>query len=182
MIRTRENGYVWFEIQDIEKARERTFEEVRTQVEEAWRNDEASRITTENAAAFLKRAEAGEAFEAIAAELGGSVETATGVTRDGNEQVSPSAAATAFALAPNAYAIASTGKGADRMLLKVTESNTPPFKADDPATKGFKTQFDRTLSEELLAQYIAAMQASLGAKVNESVLGLATGATQNPLR
>jgi peptidyl-prolyl cis-trans isomerase D len=60
-IRTRENGYVWFEVLGIETGRERNFDEVKDEVSEAWRREEANRLSSERAAAFLKRAEGGEA-------------------------------------------------------------------------------------------------------------------------
>ncbi len=173
-IRTRENGYVWFEIQNIERGRERTFEEVRAQVEEAWRNDEAARLTGQSANEFLKRVEAGEKLEAIATELGMTVETATGVTRNGNDTIGASAAATAFALAQGKFAVAVTGKGADRMILTVESSSVPPFNPDDATTKSLKSQLDTTISNEWLAQYAAKVQAQLGASINERALTQAT--------
>jgi peptidyl-prolyl cis-trans isomerase D len=88
-IRTRENGYVWFEIQAVDPARERSFDEVKAQVEDAWRNDEAGRLTTESANGFLKRLEAGETLEAIAAELGSQIEVTEKVTRNGNAVIGP---------------------------------------------------------------------------------------------
>lgn len=175
-IRTRENGYVWFEIQSIDRARERTYDEVKAQVEEAWRAEEAARITNESANAFLKRVEAGETLEAIAAELGVNVETAERVTRNGGEAVSPAAAAAAFALTEGKFAVAPTGRGADRMVLRLDSSSVPEFKADDSATLSLKSQLEQTLSSELLNQYVGKVQAELGVSVNERAVAVATGA------
>jgi peptidyl-prolyl cis-trans isomerase D len=175
-IRTRENGYVWFEVQNIEPARERTFDEVKAQVDSVWRSDEAARITNESANGFLKRVEAGEALEAIANELGVNVETVERVTRNGSDAFAPSAAAAAFALAQGKFATAATGRGADRMILKVDSSSVPPFNAEDAATKSLKNQLDRTMADEWLNQYAGKVQADLGVSVNERALALATGA------
>ncbi len=175
-IRTRENGYVWFEIQNIERGRERTFDEVRPQVEEVWRTDEAARMTSQSANDFLKRAEGGEKLEDIATELGVNVETATGVTRNGNDVIGASAAATAFALSRGKYAVAATGRGADRMILSVESSAVPPFNVDDAATKSLKTQLDTTIANEWLNQYAAKIQGELGVSINDRALALATGA------
>jgi peptidyl-prolyl cis-trans isomerase D len=175
-VRTRDGGYVWFEIQTIEPARERAFEEVRAQVDEAWRADEAARLTNESANAFLKRIEAGETLDAVAAELGVSVETAERVTRDGNDAVAPAAAAAAFALAPGKFAVAPTGQGADRMILRLDNVSTPDFKAEDQPTRELRAQLERTLSNELLDRYVAKAQADLGVSVNERAVASATGA------
>jgi len=175
-IRTRENGYVWFEIQSVDAARERTFDEVKAQVEDVWRNDEAARLTTESANAFLKRLEAGETLEVIATELGGQIEVAENVTRNGNAAIGPSAAATAFTLSPGRYAVAATGRGSDRMILRVDAVTVPEFKPADPDTQSLKTQLDSTLSGEILNQYVTRVQSELGVTVNERALAGATGA------
>jgi peptidyl-prolyl cis-trans isomerase D len=175
-IRTRENGYVWFEIQTVEGARERSFDEVKALVEDVWRNDEAARQTTESANAFLKRLEAGETLEAIAAELGGSIEVTENVTRNGNAAIGASAAATAFALPPGRYAVAATGQGTDRMILRVDAVSVPEFKLADAESQSLKTQLDSALSGEILAQYVARLQRELGVTINERALAIATGA------
>jgi peptidyl-prolyl cis-trans isomerase D len=175
-IRTRENGYVWFEIQNIERGRERTFDEVRPQVEEVWRTDEAARMSSQSANDFLKRVEGGEKLEDIATELGVSVETAAGVTRNGNDVVGASAAATAFALSLGKFAVAATGRSADRMVLTVESSAVPPFNPEDSAAKSLKSQLDTTIANEWLNQYAAKIQTELGVSINDRALALATGA------
>jgi peptidyl-prolyl cis-trans isomerase D len=177
-IRTRENGYVWFEVLAIETGRERSFEEVKDEVSEAWRRDEANRLSSEQAAAFLKRAEGGEALDAIATELGVNVEQAEGLTRNGTSAIGPSAAASAFALAVNGFAIAPTGNGSDRMIMKLLASNIPAFDANDSGAKTLQTQLNGTLADEILSQYVNQLQTTLGVSVNERVLSQATGATQ----
>ncbi len=176
-VRTPDNGYVWFEVQGIDPARERTFDEVRAQVEEAWRNDEAVRITNESANGYLKRIEGGETLDAIANELGVAVETAERVTRNGGEAISPSAAAAAFALTEGKFAVSATGRGADRMILRLDSVNTPPFNAEDASIRSLKSQFEQTLTNEWLTQYVARVQSQLGVSVNDRALALAAGAS-----
>jgi len=176
-LRTRERGYVWFEIQTIESARERGFEEVKSEVEEAWRNEEAVRITNESANGYLKRIEAGETLETIAGELGASVETVERVTRDGVEGVGPAAAASAFSLLPGRFAVAGTGRGADRMILKLDAVSVPEFKAEDAALDPLKRQVEQTLTNELLTQYVARARDRIGVSVNERALATAAGSS-----
>jgi peptidyl-prolyl cis-trans isomerase D len=178
-IRTRENGYVWFEIAAIEPGRERAFEEVREQVAELWRTDEANRQSAMRGNELLKRAEAGETLEAIAAELGAAVETITGVTRSGGKDISASAAATAFVLPLNGLGIAAAGQGTDRMLLKVVESVVPPFVSTEEAATSLEKQLATSMTDELLAQYIAHLQGALGTTVNERSFANATGVQQS---
>jgi peptidyl-prolyl cis-trans isomerase D len=177
-IRTRDNGYVWFEISTIEPARERSFDEVKDLVSEVWLTNEATKLSSERATAFLKRVENNETLELIATELGVSVETATGVTRNGNQTIGPSAAASAFALIENGYAVAPTGVGTDRMLMKMTSRLVPPFDLNESNIKSLRTQLDSTISDELLSQFVSQAQSFLGSSINEPALSLATGAQQ----
>jgi peptidyl-prolyl cis-trans isomerase D len=177
-IRTRENGYVWFEIIDIEQGRVLVFNEVRDRVLEAWRNDEAARQSNEQANEWLKRAEAGEDLEKLATELGGTVETSDAFTREGSSSVGASVAASAFALPVNGWAIAASGRGADRLILQVVTSRTPEIDAANAVRRAIKQQLDLTLADELVAQFVNAEQRRLGVSINERAAGLVTGAQQ----
>ena len=176
-IRTPDNGYVWFEVQGIEPARERVFAEVRAQVEESWRNDEAVRITNESANAYLKRVEGGESLEDVANELGVSVETAEKVGRQGGENIGPAAAAAAFALTQGKFAVAATGRSADRMIMRLDAINTPAFNPEEQASKTLKTQVETTLTNEWQTQFVARVQNQLGVTINERAMALAAGAS-----
>jgi peptidyl-prolyl cis-trans isomerase D len=177
-IRTRDNGYIWFEILEIDAARERSFDEVKAQVTESWRNDEASRISAERANEFLKRAEGGVALDVLATELGSTVEKADGFTRNGNTQINGSVAASAFALGSNGFAIAATGRGSDRMIMKVDAAVLPAYDPNAVGVKALKGQIDTTISEEILSLYVNNVQNGLGVTVNDRALLLATGGQQ----
>jgi len=179
-IRTRDGGYVWFEIQSIEPSRERTFDEVKAQVEDTWRTDEAARLTNESANAFLKRLEGGATLEAIAEELGSAVEKVEKTTRDGREDVSPAVAAAAFALAQGGFAVAPTGRGSDRMILKLDETAVPEFKPDDAAARSLKAQLEQTLAGEILIQYVAKVRSDIGVQINDRAVAAAAGAQTSP--
>jgi peptidyl-prolyl cis-trans isomerase D len=174
-IKTATNGFVWFEITAVERSRERSFEEARTEVADAWRREEANRQTLEGATALLKKAEGGATFEEIAAEAGGAVETIEGVTRTGKEAINASAALTIFALADGAVALA-PGQGTDRLLVRVTGRNVPPFDATTAETQQLRQSLDGSLAGDLMQSYITKLQTELGARVNDRALALATGA------
>jgi peptidyl-prolyl cis-trans isomerase D len=174
-IRTRTNGYVWFEILSLEASRERDFAEVKAQVGEIWRRDEANRLSLANASALLKRFEAGESLEAIGAEFGGQVEMAEGVRREGAATISPTAAAIAFTLPVNGKGIAATGAGSDRLLMEVTASNVPVYEPAATENASIKTQLDRALRNDILDQYVTQVQNRIGSTINERALAQATG-------
>ncbi len=179
-IKTRSNGWVWFEVTAVERSRERSYDEVKDQVAEAWRRDEANRQTLERATELLKKAEAGGKLEEIASEAGALVDTVEGVTRSGKEAIGGSAAATAFALAEGIYALAPAQQGTDRLLLRVTARNIPPFDPAAAETAPLRRNLESALGDELLQGYVARLQAELGATVNDRALQIATGARTTP--
>ncbi len=71
--------------------------------------------------------------------------------------------------------MAPTGRGSDRMILRLDGTSTPPFSAEDPAIR-LRTQFEQTLTNEWLTQYVARIQSQLGVSVNDRALALAAGA------
>ncbi|MGL5138205.1 MAG: peptidyl-prolyl cis-trans isomerase, partial [Beijerinckiaceae bacterium] len=174
-VRARDNSYVWFEVIAVEASRERSFEEVKAEVGELWRRDDAQRQTGERAGALLKRVEAGETLEAIATELGVLVETVNGVARDGGKGLTPSAAATAFALAKDSVAMAA-GNNLDRVILNVLDSDTPAFNPQEEAATRLRDQLRTTLTDELIDTYVGQLRQTLGVTINERSVGLATGA------
>jgi peptidyl-prolyl cis-trans isomerase D len=179
-IKTRANGYLWFEISNVERSRERAYDEVKDAVADVWRRDEAARRTQEQANELLRKAEGGATLAAIAGEIGGTVETVAGVTREGREAIGRSAAATAFASPVNGFAVAAAAQGADRLLLRATERTVPPF---DPAAAGVaqtKRSLDGSLAEDLMGAYVRLIEDQLGSSINERALALATGAQTGP--
>jgi peptidyl-prolyl cis-trans isomerase D len=175
-IKTRANGWIWFEVTGVERSRERNYDEVKDDVAASWRRDEANRQTQERANELLKKAEGGATLEDIANEAGVNVDTVEGVTRTGKEAISGSAAAIAFTLAENTWAVAPAAQGADRLLLRVTGRNVPTF---DPAAAdiaGLRRNLDQALASEIVDRYVSRLQTEIGATVNERSFATATGA------
>ena len=124
-LRTRDGGYVWYDVTGIDPARDKSFEEVRDAVVAQWRHEEISRRLTEKARALVERIDKGETVEAIAAELGVPVQTATDLARS----------ATQTRLGRHRRRIFSTPVGKAASALPGDDSRARFFKVDgrDPA-------------------------------------------------
>ena len=88
-------GYVWYDVLGITPSRERTLDEVRSQVEAKWREDQISSKLRAKATEMVQKLEQGGTLAAEAAAVGSKVETATGFRRDASPPGVPSAAVTA---------------------------------------------------------------------------------------
>jgi peptidyl-prolyl cis-trans isomerase D len=175
-VRTRAGGYVWFEIRKIDPSRERTFAEVRGEVEGLWRREEATRLATERADELLRRINGGETLDAIAAELGGGLEVTEGITRSDAKALSASAGAIAFGLPLNTVSAASGTQPGDRILMRVTAIRVPPFEPEAPETVSVRNQLDELRRDEFITQYVQHVQASLGVRINARATEQVTGA------
>lgn len=173
---TRDGGYLWFDVQAIDAARERGFEDVKAEVERRWREEEANRRLTARAAELAKKAADGTSMAKLAEETGLSLEIAAGVTRSGQSPIGPSAQASVFAIAKDGVTTATAANGADRLVLKVTDVVIPAFDPAEAEAKALRGQIDRLAADDLISQYVGRLRSALGATVNERALAQATGA------
>src|SRR5690606_16082770 len=65
-----QGGYVWFEVLGITPSRERSFEEVRTDVENRWRAEQVATRLREKAKELVGKLDGGASLEAEATALG----------------------------------------------------------------------------------------------------------------
>jgi peptidyl-prolyl cis-trans isomerase D len=174
-ITTRDNGYVWFEIANVDAARERPLEEVKDQVTAAWREDEARRRLSDRAAELVKRINGGETIEAVAAAEGNlNVQASSAVKRGGAEGLPAGLVAQIFNT-PTGQAGSAAGDGASRYVFVVNDSVVPPLDPESDEIKSVSSQLSTAYSEDLLSQYLARLQADLGVTLNQRAMNAATG-------
>jgi peptidyl-prolyl cis-trans isomerase D len=175
-VRLREGGYIWFDIGSIEPARDRNFAEVRDQVLGLWRSDETASRLQAQARALKDRLNAGETLDAIATTLGLQAQTSPPLTRASSLPEFPANVLhVAFATAPNAAESADLGPTRGRMLFRVESVTVPPFLRTTQEAQTMSDQLAQSLGDDLLQQYVNALQTRLGVRINERALRNATG-------
>lgn len=175
-IQTAGGGFVWLNVLDVTPERERNLDEVRGKVVEAWRAEETARRLAARANELLEKAKNGETLEAIAAELGASVETSDPLKRGStSDALSPAAIQNAFAVPQGSYAASTHTNGKDRVLLRVAKTSVPPFEPDGGATRQVVDGVANSISNSLLSAYIGARQEHFGVSINEQRLRAALG-------
>ncbi len=63
----------------------------------------------------------------------------------------------------------------DRVVFRVTDIVVPPFDSTSPETKKVMEVLQRSLAEDLLAQYMARLQTDVGITINQNALNQVTG-------
>ena len=174
-LRTRDGGYVWYDVTGVEPARDKTLDEVREAVVTQWRSEQISRQLTERARAIVERIEKGEPLEAIAGELGMEAKSVTDLARGASrEDLSADVVNRMFAT-PVGKAASAAGSDESRVAFKVTGAGMPPFVTSTNEAQRIEEQLRILLTDDLLGQYIAQLQKDLGVSINRENMRRAIG-------
>ncbi|MEP0943820.1 MAG: SurA N-terminal domain-containing protein [Rhizobiaceae bacterium] len=115
-------GYVWYDVQKIDAARDRTLDEVADKAKTDWIAAEQSKRVAELADKMKERLERGAKLDDIALELNLLAQTTGFLKRTGQEQSFPrSAAAAGFVGDDKAITIANGGSASEKLLITVAE-------------------------------------------------------------
>jgi peptidyl-prolyl cis-trans isomerase D len=172
-VTTKDGGYVWFEVAGIEPSRDRALDEVKAQVEKAWRDEEIGRQLSARAAEIVKAAQAGGALADAAKTYGGEVRVVSGVKRAGGGNLPMSVVAGVYNASVGGVGSAAAPGG--RVVFRVTGTQTPPADLSSAAMKSAATTARGAIAEDLLNTYLGKLQSDLGVSVNETALRQASG-------
>jgi peptidyl-prolyl cis-trans isomerase D len=170
-------GYVWYDVLGITPSRERTLDEVRSQVEAKWREDQISNKLRAKATEMVQKVEQGGTLAAEAAAVGSKVETATGFRRDASLPGVPSAAITAAFRTPKDGVGQTPGAGGSEWIVfRVTDVTVPPVDTASDELKKLKDTLQRSLTDEQVAQYVTKIESVIGTSINQAAFAQVTGA------
>jgi peptidyl-prolyl cis-trans isomerase D len=169
------NGYLWYEVVSTTPSRERPLDEVRERVIERWRNDQiAARLKdlAKEAAEKLKTMNISEA----AAAVGTKPQFIVALRRDRTQGDFPANALDAVFETPKDGVGTSQGASATEwVVFRVTGVTVPVLDPNTPDAKRLRDGLANVYAEELVAQYLADLQATLGASINEAALNQVVG-------
>ncbi len=130
-----DGSITWFEVTGIDSARQQSFDEVKPQVEAAWKAEEISKRLAAKAADWVKKIDAGETLENLAAAEGNlEVKHANDVKRNGSPALPQGAVVQIFNVPVKAAESAADGDA--RLVFQVLSSIVP---AMDEQSKDLKT-------------------------------------------
>jgi peptidyl-prolyl cis-trans isomerase D len=169
-------GYVWYEVESITPARDRTLAEVKPEVAQRWRDDQIAKRLQAKAADLHKKLENGTPLDTVAAANGLKVQTATALKRGTPPpDLAPRVLDAVFHTAKNA---AGTSQGTDPtqwFVFRVTEVKTPALDPNSADGKKLDQLLQVSIGDDIFGQYIAWLEKDLGTTVNQSMLAQATG-------
>jgi peptidyl-prolyl cis-trans isomerase D len=170
-------GYVWYDVLGITPSRERPLDEVRSQVEAKWREDQISSKLRAKATEMVQKLEQGGTLAEIAASAGLKVETAADFRRDVSLPNVPSAVITAAFRTPKDGVGQTPGAGGSEWIVfRVTNITVPPVDAASADVKKLKDTLQRGLTDEQIAQYVSKIESVIGTSINQAAFAQVTGA------
>lgn len=175
----RDSGYVWFDVTKIDPARERSFDEVKAEVETQWRADETAAKLASKARELSERLDKGESFDAVASSAGLTIETAADLDRQDQRPELPATVISQIFGTVAGKSNSAAGADGGRVLFKVDSATVAPYVRTTQEAGNFERLLSSSLSEDILLQYVAKRQTELGVSINEAAFRNATGGAQN---
>lgn len=163
-----DGGFGWVSVVATTPVRQKTFEEVETQVKAYYEETERRRLVLELAQKLVERLNAGEAFDAVAAAGDGKADKTPAIVRTTTPQgLTEAAVKQAFTLPQGRAGSADTFDHKSRSVFRVAE-----VKAAEPMTKEqterLTSEISRAVQIDAVDAYINAVQSQLGVKINEA--------------
>jgi peptidyl-prolyl cis-trans isomerase D len=169
-----DGGYVWYNVMAITPARDRTLDEVKSQVEGRWREDQISSRLKAKAADLLDKLKSGNPFDTLAKTDGLTVEIADKVKRQaGSGGVPAKAVSSIFRTGKGSFGSAEGDQPTDWIVFRVTEVTDPPVNELDG--KNIEDLVKRQESDDIFGQYVASLESDLGTSFNQQALAQALG-------
>ncbi|MFJ5368859.1 SurA N-terminal domain-containing protein [Bosea sp. CER48] len=175
----RDTGYVWFDVTKIDPARERSFDEVKAEVEKQWRADETATRLAAKARELAERLDKGETFDVVAASAGLTIETAADIGRQDQRPELPATVVSQIFGTVVGKSGSAAGTDGQRILFKVDSATVPPYVRTTQEAGNFERLLSSSVSEDILLQYVAKRQTELGVSINEAAFRNATSGAQN---
>jgi peptidyl-prolyl cis-trans isomerase D len=169
-VSTPEEGFVWVEVRDIEPTRVRSFDNARSDAIAAWQQRQMSQLVLERARELKQRAEAGTSMEQLAREVGTQVRSVSDVRRGApSEGFDQQAVSALFGTPESGFAVAPQDDGETAMVIRSMPVLAPPFDPNSLEARSLAEAVGAGLSDDLTAQYNAALQSSLKVELNQAV-------------
>lgn len=163
-------GFVWFEVNDVIPARDRTLDEVREKVVADWTKMKTAEALGAKATELKDRLTKGAELPAIAEEMSLAVETKYALNRNGADAVFGEAAvASAFSGPKGLVEVASDASGENRILMKVTSVNDASTVTADSVSIEQRRQVSQQIADDILDQMVARLQSDYGVSVNRQL-------------
>lgn len=165
------NGFVFFEVNGITPARDRTLDEVKAKVVTDWTNAETQRLLVVRGAELEKKLKDGATLDALATELKLEKQTKRGLKRDADDgDLGSSGVQAVFAVPEGGTGVIAAPTEGGRILFKVTEVFEPAAADASAIPAEQKTGFAQGLADDLLDQLVSRLQGQFDVRIDRAAV------------
>lgn len=152
-------GYLFYEVEEIVPARERTLDEVRDEVVADWTEQEAARLLAARSAEIQRELEGGKNLAEIAGELELEVQTRRGLKRDSDDAEMGQAGVDAiFSVARGETGAFTNDAGDGQVVFRVTDVVVPVDAGPEAIPESTRDSLASAFADDLLDQLVARLQ------------------------
>jgi peptidyl-prolyl cis-trans isomerase D len=165
------NGFLFYEVEGITPARDRTLDEVHDKVVADWKAAETQSRLLKKAGELEKRVKDGAALDTIAGELKLEKQTKRGLKREADDaDFGKSGIAAIFGVSDGGTGLVPSPAEDAQLLFKVTEAFEPAGAGPDSVPEETKKVFASGLADDLLDQLVARLQTEYTVKVDRAAI------------
>ncbi|WP_455474560.1 peptidyl-prolyl cis-trans isomerase [Bartonella sp. B30(2025)] len=160
-------GYLWYKIDKIIPARDRTLEEVEQDAIIQWKSEEFQRLLNEKAEAALKQLAKGKSFSSLAHELGFTQQTTPALRREDSSEILGTEGIKALFSGPkNHYGIIKGPEMKSRIIYQIKEVIIPENISANTIEPSVRNSINIMIKEDLKLEMIEAANKEHPFKVN----------------
>ncbi|PBB21701.1 peptidylprolyl isomerase [Mesorhizobium sp. WSM4313] len=168
------NGFVFYEVQSVTPARDRTLDEVRKKVVADWTEAETNKRLDAKAQELEKRLKAGTALDVIAGELKLDKQTKRGLKREADDaDFGKEGAAAMFGVGEGGTGLIPSPTGDGQILFKVAEVFEPAGADGSAVPDDAQKSFGAGMSDDLLDQLVAQLQSQYDVRIDPNAVSQA---------
>jgi len=166
-VRLSGNGNLWFDLVEVEPARDQTLDEVRTELTQTMLDERTSAALLALGTDIVGRLDNGETITDVAASLGLFPEISTAFSRFGapDGSVDSAVAAAVFSGGPDSNG--SVVNGAGDVIVYTVADTTPPA---EPLVQQALDSIDAEARQGLSSEFVAAVRDDAQLRINEQAL------------
>ena len=171
-----DGGFLWFEVTDVQPDRDLSFEEARERVAADWVEDQRDQALRALSSGLVEEMERGRTLQTLAIAQDFPLQRTAQFTRgEAPDELGGPATVAAFEGAEGHFGDVGGPDGTTRLVFLVEDVTRPAFMEGASDVQQLAAQLAPALEDAILSQYVAGLQAQLGVRVNQELLGQLLG-------
>ncbi|MEO3999746.1 peptidyl-prolyl cis-trans isomerase [Mesorhizobium sp. CAU 1732] len=164
-------GFVFYEVDDVTAARDRTLDEVRDRVVADWTERETATRLSARAGELQKQIADGKPIAEVATEIEQELQTRRGLKRDANDAaLGEAGVAAVFGVAQGETGIVTAPSGDAQLVFRVTEVVQPMDAGAESIAEDQRRSFGSGFADDLLDQLVARLQSQYTVTVDRGAV------------